>query len=266
MRKKYKNQIIGINPEFIKLYILKPLTIILVVAAFVSISIQKYNSYANEKAERESIEALQKAELEEEERLKESIRKRQEEIENENKRKRESIEKAEIEKRITNTLYEDTITKKVIDGKKYWRNDTTKKVGKVEKIYGLEVVTNNNWSFELDDNGNLPEDVINIGYREYIQELKKQKIKESATNPMEVYKIEQQYNEARAEERKQVLKKFNNKKYIYIRFEDKKYFVKKIDGRDLILQEQGTGKKIMLDAYDERITEITAKQYYIVGE
>ena len=262
--KRHKSQKFGLNPEWAKKYILKPLSIIIAVAAIMIIALNKYNSYASEKAERESIEAIARAERDAEEKAKqESIREKAEQ-QAEKQRQEESIAQAEIEKRKSNTLYEDMITKKVIEGKKYWRNNKLNKVGKVESIYGLDVITNNNWQFTLDTNGNIPSEVVNIGYPEYIKALKKQKESEEKKHQIEnAYKTNELYEHVRSEQKKKVIEYFGGDiKHKHFIFEGKKYKIKEVDGRELRLIEKNTRKTILIDAYDPRLKKISVDEYY----
>ena len=267
--RKHKPQKFGLNPEWVKIYILQPLSIIIAVAVIMIIALNKYNAYAHEKAEKESIAEIERAEREVRLITEQEYQREQEQIREERERQKESIAKVEVERRKTNTLYEDQITKKVIEGKKYWRNNELKKVGKVESIYGLDVITNNDWQFTLDTNGNIPSEVVNIGYNEYIKELKKQKEqaeKTKKTDQATLYKINQIYEQERAEQKKLVEQHFGNKKYIYLKFEGKKYLVKEIDGRTLKMQEQKTKEKILIDAYDKRLQVITPREYLVIEE
>lgn len=262
--KKYKPQKFGLNPEWVKIYIIKPLSIIFVLAVIMVVAINKYNSYANEKAERESIEAIERAEREAEMLAEESRQREQEQIREERERKQESIAQAEIEKRKTNTLYEDKITKKVIEGKKYWRNNKLKKVGKVERVYGLDVITNNDWQFTLDKNGNIPSEVVNIGYHEYIKELKRQKEREEKRQQLEnAYKTNELYEQESSEQKKKVIEYFGGDiKHKHFIFEGKKYKIKNVDGRELRLIEKSTRNTILIDAYDPRLKKISVDEYY----
>ncbi len=182
MRRKYKPQKIGLNPNWFKKYIFEPMIKVCTIAAVITFVLYQYNSYSEKRAIIEKEERLIKESIAAEERAKEESIRVKEEEKREEERKKESLAQIEIERRKTNTLYEDKITKKAIDGKKYWRNNKTMKVGKVDRIYGLEVITNNDWSFEIDKVDGIPKEVVNIGYVEYINRLKAQKEREEKKN------------------------------------------------------------------------------------
>lgn len=262
--RKYKSQKIGINPEWVKLYIIKPLSIVFVIAMIMILALNKYQTYATEKAEKESQEAILKESLKaiEDERLKEL--REQEEIRLERAKHNEYLAQIEIERRKTNTLHENQVSKKILPIGTYLMNNELKKVGRVIGYYGLEVITNNDWNIILDENGTIPKEIEMIGFKRYDKELKKQLDREKKISPEQAYKTNQIYEQERAEQKQKVKEKFGNKKYIYIKFEGKKYFVKDIQGYELILKEQGSKNKIMINAYDKRLKEITPKEYYEV--
>ena len=119
------------------------------------------------------------------ERLKQESIRAKEEARREEELKQESIKQIELEKQRTNTLYENQVSKKVCPIGTYLRNNELKKVGRVTGYYGLEIVTNNDWKFEIDTNGVMPDFVDIIGYSEYTKSLQKQQQQEIKKNKSE---------------------------------------------------------------------------------
>ena len=265
--RKYKPQKFGLNPLWVEKYILKPFTVIIAAASIVTIVVIQYKTYAEERAEIEKQEAIAKSEQRAiEESIAESKRAK-EEARIEEEKMKVSLAQVEVETRRTNALYENKITKKVIDGKKYWRNNKIKKVGKVDKIYGLEVVTNNDWSFMLDTNGNLPDEIVNIGYAEYARTLKRQKEREEKRNSIEnANKIQQLIDAEMREQEKTIKDKLYIYKdnYHYIEIDNTKYKIIRIIGNDLIVLKKGDKEKkynYKTMPYSDQMKPITYMNY-----
>lgn len=235
--RKYKPQKFGLNPEWVELRITKPGLKIIICALVIYAIITNVSNYASNKAlEREEQKIIQESISAEESIIAESKRAKAEAIAEE-KAKQESLAKIEVEVRKANALYEDKITKKAIEGKKYWRNNKTMKVGKVERIYGLEVITNNDWSFMIDKvDGSVPKEVVNIGYAEYARTLKKQKEteerKNQKANASKIQKLIDDEIKAQTEITKSKFGNFN-----HFKLGTKYYRVMKIVGTEVICLE-----------------------------
>lgn len=234
--RKYNPQRFGLNPEWVNHYIKRPLTKIVIIGLALFALFTYCKIYAEHKAQEEHEHQVIQESISAEESIIAESKRAKEIAMQEEEAKKESLAKIEIEKRKTNALWEDKVTKKVIDGKKYWRNNKTKKVGKVDRIYGLEVVTNNDWSFTLNGNGNIPEEVVNIGYAEYAKTLKKQKEAEEKKNRIEnASKIQKLIDEELREQTEQTKAKFHN--LTHFKLGTKYYRVMKIIGSDIIALE-----------------------------
>ena len=241
-RKKYKPQRIGIRPEWVRQYITIPVCKI-TLCSLVIISIFTHcKNYAEEKARHESEKIMLEESINTEESIIAESKRAKAQMEQEEKAKQESLAQIEVERRRTNTLYEDKITKRVIDGKKYWRNNKTLVVGKVDRIYGLEVITNNNWSFMIDAvDGSVPEEVVNIGYAEYTKSLKAQKEREAKKlNKENADRIQSIIDKDIAELTKEVRAKLTTD---YIRLGKELYRVWEIKGDQLYCTKKGQKKK-----------------------
>ena len=235
--RKYKPQKFGLNPEWVELRITKPGLKIIICALVIYAIITNVSNYASNKAlEREEQKIIQESISAEESIIAESKRAKAEAIAEE-KAKQESLAKIEVEVRKVNALYEDKITKKAIEGKKYWRNNKTMKVGKVERIYGLEVITNNDWSFMIDKvDGSVPKEVVNIGYAEYARTLKKQKETEEKKNQKaNASKIQKLIDDEIKAQTEITKSKFG--KFTHFKLGKKYYRVMKIVGTEVICLE-----------------------------
>lgn len=236
--KKNKSKRIGVNPEWVKKYIGIPLLTIVLVVMVITIAIIKFREYVDFKIQEEmNNKIIQDSISAEESIIAESKRAKAEAIAEE-KAKQESLAKIEVKVRKDNVLYEDKITKKAIDGKKYWRNNKTMKVGKVDRIYGLEVITSNDWSFVINKvDGSVPKGIVNIGYAEYKRTLEKQKEQEEKKNQLinasKTQKLIDDEIKAQTEITKSKLGNYN-----HFLLNGKKYRLINVYGSDLIALEK----------------------------
>lgn len=264
--KKYKKQLLGINPEWVKRYIITPLTYMTIIVIILVVATKKYIAYAEEKAEREAEQLVleESRRLEEEEKLKAEIQKQLKA--EEEKKIQESIKQAEVEKRRTNTLYENKVSKEKCPIGTYLRNDKTKKVGRVVGYYGLEVITNNEWNFTLDGNGIYPKEIKEIGNVEYIKKLKAQKKREEEKQKKEdALRIQKILEEEIAKQTKETKAYYGN--YNHIEYKGVKYRIIDIKGDELTILQKGQRKKKnnykYLNAYAPEIKMIGWREYEI---
>ena len=241
MRRRYKPQIVGLNPKWFEIRIFRPLFKICLITAVITFAYCKFNAYSEKKAiELEEQRAAEESIAAEERKKQESIRAKEQE-EREEELKRESIKQIELEKQRTNTLYENKISKRICPVGTYLRNNQLKKVGRVTGYYGLEVVTNNDWKFDIDTNGNMPNFVDIIGYSEYTKSLQKQQQQEIKKNRLEnAQKLQQLIDVEIAELTKKTKEKLSTN---FIRLGEELYRVWDIKGDQLFCIKKGTRKK-----------------------
>lgn len=265
--KKLRHQRLGVNSEWVIRYIITPLAMLILTIFIILGASVSYTEYATAKAIAE----------EEAERIKESARAeemaKQEEIRLQNLRQLEEekwqneIKQAELERQRTNTLYENQVSKRKCSIGTYLRNDKTKKVGRVVGYYGLEVITNNEWNYTLDSNGNKPGEITEIGYVEYIRTLKRQKEQEEKKlkkeNAKKIQKILDEELKIQTEKTKSYMGN-----YKHIEYNNKKYRVVDINGEELILLEQKMRNKktnyIYLNAYANGVKKISWREFEII--
>ncbi len=267
--KRYKPQRFGINPEWVEKNIKKPMFKITICVVIIIMALTICQSIAKQKEiEQEETRIIAESISAEELIIAESKRaKEQARIEEE--AKKESIVKIEVEVRKTNTLYENKITKKAIDGKKYWRNNKTMKVGKVKSIYGLEVITNNDWSFVIDKvDGSVPKEIVNIGYAEYARTLKKQKEaeerKNQKANASKIQKLIDDEIKAQTEITKSKFGNFN-----HFKLGTKYYRIMKIVGTEIVcLEHKKRDKKNNYEKieYSDKMQPIDYITYELEGQ
>ena len=263
--KKNRRQLIGIRKEWVELYILRPMVVILTLAIFAIFVVVNYKTYATEKAEKERIaesELVEKRAIEksiaESERIK-ALRLQEEE------NKRESLAQVEIETRKTNTLYENKVSKNIMPIGTYLRNDKLNKVGQVVGYYGLEVITNNEWNFKLDENGIAPEEIEQIGYAEYMRRLKKEKeLAEKKKQRENASNIQKLIDEEIAKRTTETKKLFGN--YTHFELDGVKYRLIEIVGNEVIAIPKGQRNKknnYKYILYTDKIKLITCKEFEI---
>lgn len=269
MRKRYKPQRIGLNPEWFEIYIFKPLAVVLLFAVVITSVFLKYRSYAADKAIKESEQRIIQESIAAEEKAIAESKKAKEEEKLEKERQRESLAMIEVETRRINTLYENTISQKVCPIGTYLKNSELKKVGRVVGYYGLEVKTNNDWNFNIDTNGTIPEEITMIGYAEYTKSLKAQKEREEKRYKKEnAIKLQQLIDEELAEQTRKTKEFYGkNTDHLFITYHGKKYKVMEIKGNELIILEKGKKWKKSnyetIDAYDSDIKVIPYIDYEI---
>ena len=236
-RRKHRPQRVGLNPEWFKVYVFKPMFKILSIAAVITFAYCQYNAYS----EKRTIEECERKIIEEsiaaEERAIEESKKAKQEALLEEERKRESLARIEVETRRNNTLHENKVSKKYCPIGTYVRNDKINKVGRIIGYYGLEIITNNEWNFMIDGNGVIPDEVVIIGYAGYTKKLKAQKEKEEQKNRKEnAAKLQQLIDEEIREQSDITKSYFGN--YNHFVLNNKKYRIIKIVGSDLIVLEK----------------------------
>lgn len=264
--RKYKNQWFGLNPKWVEKNITKPMLKITICIVIIIMAFSICQSIAKQKElEQEETRIIAESISAEESIIAESKRAKAEAIAEE-KAKQESLAKIEVEVRKANALYEDKITKKAIEGKKYWRNNKTMKVGKVERIYGLEVITNNDWSFMIDKvDGSVPKEVVNIGYAEYARTLKKQKETEERKNQKaNASKIQKLIDDEIKAQTEITKSKFG--KFTHFKLGTKYYRIMKIVGTEVIcLEHKKRDKKTNYERieYSDRMQPVDYTTYEI---
>ena len=237
MRRRYKPQRVGLNPKWFEIRIFRPLFKICLIAAVITFAYFQYVAYS----EKRTIELEEKRAVEEsiaaEERLKQESIRAKEEARREEDARKESLAKIEVETRKNNTLYENKVSKKVCPIGTYLRNDKLNKVGRVIGYYGLEIITNNDWKFNIDGNGVMPKEVVMIGYAEYAKALKLQKEQEEKNNRKNnATKLQQLIDEEIQEQTNRTKQIFGN--YTHFILNNKKYRIIDIIGNDLIVLEK----------------------------
>ena len=241
MRRKYKPQKIGLNPNWFKKYIFEPMIKVCTIAAVITFVLYQYNSYSEKRAIIEKEERLIKESIAAEEREKQESIRVKEEAKIEEERKKESLAQIEIERRKTNTLYENKVSKKIVPVGTYLKNNKLNKVGRVISYYGLEVITNNDWNFTIDGNGVIPDEVVIIGYAEYTNRLKAQKEKEEKKNrKTNADKLQQLLDDELRELTKKTKAKLRTP---YILIGTQKYRVWEIKGDQLYCTKKNDRKK-----------------------
>lgn len=242
MRRKYKAQRIGLNPEWFKKYIFRPMIKVGLIAAVMTFAYCQYNAYSEKKAIEENEKRIVEESIAAEEKAKQESIRAKEEAKLEEERKKESLAQIEIERRRTNTLYENKVSKKIVPVGTYLKNNKLNKVGRVIGYYGLEVITNNDWNFTIDGNGVIPDEVIIIGYAEYTNKLKIQKEQEEKRNRKEnASKLQQLIDDEINEQTQKTKLNFGNFNHFILN--NKKYRLIKIIGNNLIVLEKGMKDK-----------------------
>lgn len=242
MHRKYKKQIIGINPKWVEIYILKPMSIIIILGLFIAMGIMRFKAYAIEQAEIESERAIAEAQ---EAAVRESIAAVELQAQlkqDEEERIKESEKAVAVERQRTNTLYENEVSKKIAPIGTYLRNNTNKKVGRVVGYYGLEIITNNEWNFTLDpEKTELPEDITMIGYAEYTRKLKAQKEREEKLNRLaNANQIQKLIDEEIARQTAETREKLNTG---YFELDGTKYRIVDIKGTEITVIKQRERKQ-----------------------
>ncbi len=227
--KKYRSQKFGLNPEWVRQKVILILT-----AIIIGLGIMLVMRIVNEHQER--VYASEMAELEEKIRIaneesesREREREKQEQIEYQ-KRIEESIKAAEIEKNKANALYENEVSKKVCPVGTYLKNIETKKVGRVIRYYGLRVVTDADWWFDITNTGEIPKEIQVIGWREYSETMKKQI--EKAGDQQE--EMSRNYHDEYV--RQTYITKSMFPDHTFVIYKNKKYSVKGWEGGNVVLK------------------------------
>lgn len=234
--RKYKNQWFGLNPKWVEKNITKPMLKITICIVIIIMAFSICQSIAKQKElEQEETRIIAESISAEESIIAESKRAKAEAIAEE-KARQESLAKIEVERRKTNTLYENEVSKKVVPVGTYLRNSKINKVGRVVGYYGFEVITNNEWNFELDGNGVIPDEVVIIGYAEYARKLKAQKEHEKKNNQKANASKTQKIIDEELKHQEEIIKsKFGNR--THFKLGTKYYRVMKIVGTEVICLE-----------------------------
>lgn len=266
--RKYKPQKFGLNPEWVELRITKPGLKIIICALVIYAIITNVSNYASNKAlEREEQKIIQESINAEESIIAES-KKAKEIAMAEEKVKQESLAQIEVERRRTNTLYENKVSKKVVPIGTYLRNSKLNKFGRVVGYYGLEIITNNDWNFEIAGNGVIPDEITIIGYAEYARKLKAQKEAEEKKNQLANASKTQKIIDEELKHQTEITKsKFGN--FNHFKLGTKYYRIMKIVGTEVVcLEHKKRDKKSNYERieYSDRMIAIDYITYELEGK
>ena len=260
--KKHKPQKFGLNPKWVQIYIIIPMTTILTCAVLISILHTQYITYAQAKSERESLEKIAeesriaKIKADKEKWLNEELARL------EKQRHQESLEREAIEVRKRNTLYENEISKKYCPIGTYILDKDTGKVGQANNYNGLRVLTNGDVFFDINEDGTLPDHITFISAKKYSQELEKQIDKSIGQNK---YELEKQYKEWFDKETAYTKSMWMPQKYNYVKYKGEKYIVRDCEGGNVILKKNRQKQKIKVYRDDKELQKISIGEYLIVN-
>ncbi len=174
--------------------------------------------------------------------------------------------KKSAEQRKINAEYETKVSQKHCPKGTYLYNKDLNKVGRVISYYGLQVNTDGDWFFNLNEvDGSYPSNILEIGWKEYNRRLAKEITNIKLSNE-EVYKLKQRYETLIREETQKTKDKYEwdkRNKLVYIKYKDVCYKVIDIKGRELkcVRGPKTKSVKYNIDGYDESVEQITYREY-----